>query len=212
MPAVYVILGWLLGLLSPQIVELIQRSYRRRKIRESLFLEMEGLRRKLAATVFQVYDPRGMIDRPFLLWLKPTIGSFRTRRSIMDPQALSFQQSVEGTLALSDAEIRALYPTKQPLTGHLTLKKYTAPFLDSQITSLPLFSPEFQRLALLIHSSLAAINQEIETAWFNYTKTFDTTGNNYAIVLGNMNQASLDLAQICRDTCDDITDLLSRII
>lgn len=210
MPAVYVILGWLLGLLSPQIVEFISKPYRRKGIRKSLFIELGGLHRKLAATVYQVYEPRGMIDRPFLLWLKPIFGSFRTHRRSQNPEALSLQQSVEATLALSDAQIRALFPQKQPVTGHLTLKKYSAPFLDSQLTSLSIFSPEFQRLALLVLSTLAAINQEIDTAWFNYTKTFDVTGPNHAIVLGNMNQASLDLAQLCRDACDDITELLAR--
>jgi hypothetical protein len=48
MNAVYAILGWLLGLLSPHIIELVQRPYRRVQLCNGLCIELIGLRRRMA--------------------------------------------------------------------------------------------------------------------------------------------------------------------
>ena len=152
-----------------------------------------------------VFDQRGMIDRMFLDWLKPIMGTFKYRRS-----PLSFEEKTNRILALTDDELRAMFPPSGTNREHYPLKKSSTPFLDSQITNLHLFTPEFQRLALTIQSKVAAINEEIDKAWFNYTKTFEPglSPQNHAIVQGNMHQTNLNVAELCRDACDDITDLL----
>lgn len=204
---VFIVLGWLLGLLSPHLIELIQRPYRRKIIRESLFIEMEQLCRKLASSIYMVYDQRGMIDREFLDWLKPIMGTYKHRRS-----PLSFAERTDHILALTDEQLRALFPPSGNSRQHVTIKKSSTPFLDSQITNLYLFTPEFQRLALEVQSRISAINEEVDKAWFNYTKTFDAglSPQNHAIVQGNMHQTNLDIVLLCRETCDDIIELMSR--
>jgi hypothetical protein len=204
---VFIVLGWLLGLLGPHLIELIQKPYRRKIIRDSLFIEMEELSRKLAASVYLIYDQRGMIDRAFLDWIRSIMGSYKRRHA-----TLSLREQSDRLLALTDDQIRVLFQPSGNNRQHYTLKKSSVPFLKSQITNLYQFTPEFQRLALGIQAKVEAVNEEIDKAWFNYTKTFESglSPQNQAIVEGNMHQANMNTAKLCREVCDDITELLSR--
>ena len=49
-----ILFGWLLGLLSPPIVELIQKRSRRSALRRSIFIELEGLKVTLAALIYVI--------------------------------------------------------------------------------------------------------------------------------------------------------------
>src|SRR5437016_5056074 len=99
--------------------------------------------------------------------------------------------------------------SKKP-AGPINLKKMAVPFLTSQLSSLHLFSPEFQRIALKICSRLAIINEEIEVAVFNYKKTFDSlTPQNHATVVANFHQSYENVLSLCRPLIDDVNLLLS---
>lgn len=206
MPAVYVALGWALGLFTSLLAEFIQKPYRRRLIRQSLFIELEDLRRKMGAGVYMILDHLGQIDRPFLEWLRPVMGTHRHRYS-----ELSMDEQIRLTLTLTDADLRAAHRPADPARA-LTLKKYTLPFLMSQIPSLSLFSPEFQRLALEIRAKLDTYNEDIDAIWFYLTKTYDPglSAHNHQMLQGNMQRLLSLMAPYARDITDDITDLLAR--
>jgi hypothetical protein len=56
-PAIYVLLGWMLGLLSPHLVDLILRPYRRNDLKRSIFIEIEDLKPKLALKRQMTFSP-----------------------------------------------------------------------------------------------------------------------------------------------------------
>src|SRR5262245_16662104 len=118
MEALYIVLGWILGLLSPPLADLIQKPYRRKKVRESLFIEMEELSRRLAANTYLIYDQQGRIDREFLDWIKPVMGSYKRRHS-KKPLA----EQTDQLLALTDDQIRMLFQPSKNDREHYTLKK-----------------------------------------------------------------------------------------
>jgi len=162
-----ILLGWLLGLLSPPIVELIQRRYRRSVLRRSLFIELEGLRVSLAALIYLIASNDRAVNRE-LLELTEVI--LRSDKAF--PESRTSADEISRLLRFTDEQIANVMVAKKP-AGTLSLKKISVPFLTSQLSSLYLFSPEFQRLALKICSRVAIINEEIEVAAFNYRKTFD---------------------------------------
>jgi hypothetical protein len=135
------------------------------------------------------------------------MGSYKHRHAL-----LSLSEQSDRLLALTDDQIRILFQPSGDNRQHYTLKKWAAPFLQSQITNLYLFTPEFQRLALEIQAKVGAINEGIDKAWFNYTKTFEAglSSQNHSIVEGNMYQANMNTAKFCHEVCDDIVELLSR--
>jgi hypothetical protein len=92
------------------------------------------------------------------------------------------------------------------------LKKVSLPFLTSQIPSLSLFRPEYQRLALSIYSLIETYNDEMDAYKFNYEKTFDSSlsNNSRNAVLANLENTSQHVVMLSRQIGDRIEQLLKR--
>lgn len=207
-PTVFILLGWMLGLLSPRLVELIQRSYRREDLKRSMFIELEDLRPKLAANVFQVAQRDGEVDSALLEWIEPI---WRADKS--NPQNRIVAEVSAGMRQQPDQlqMVSKILAAKETRRG-LTFKKVTLPFLTSQLHALYLFSPEFQRVALKILARLDLLNQEMDVAWFNFQKTFDSalSETSNIAVTQNFNESCQHIGKMCRDLVDDCDILLSK--
>jgi hypothetical protein len=200
-----ILIGWLLGLLSPPIVEWIQRRRRRAELVKSFQIELEGLRLSLASVTYSLGSRRGDVDRELLEVIEPILRSDTTF-----PEALGMADAVRLLMELSDEQLASHAIASSAGASQLGLKRITVPFLSSQLSSLYLFSPEFQRIALKIYSRLAIINEEIDIVAFNLKKTFDALSvENHAIVIGNLNQSYQFLSRLCRRLIDDVNLLLS---
>ena len=193
-----------LGLLSPPIVELIQRRHRRAELRRSLFIELEGLRLILAANVYNIADNDGTLNRELVELVEPIMREDKNfRESKLTAEVLG------SLLKLTDEQFAIKVAPKKP-AGPISLKKISVPFLISQLSALYLFSPEFQRIALKICSRLAIINEEIDVAAFNYRKTFDRLPQpDHATVVTNFLQSYRNILGLCRLLIDDVNLLLS---
>ncbi|HBB98500.1 MAG TPA: hypothetical protein DC054_24220 [Blastocatellia bacterium] len=201
---VFVLLGWLLGLLSPRIIESIQRRYRRTDLRKSLFIELEGLRVTLASLLYVIASNDGTVNRELIELVEPIMREDKNFRE-SKPTA----EVLGSLLKLTDEQFAINVAPKKP-TGPISLKKISVPFLTSQLSSLYLFSPEFQRTALKICSRLAIINEEIDVAAFNYKKTFDRLPQqDHAIVVTNFIHSYRNIFGLCRPLIDDVNLLLS---
>jgi hypothetical protein len=199
-----VVLGWSLGLFSPPIVELIQRRYRRNQLRKSLFVELEGLRVTLAHLIYVIAGNSNSITRERIQLIEPIL---RSDESF--PQNQEIAKYLHDVLTRTDQEIAVIMAAESP-NGPLTLKKISIPFLQSQLSSLYLFSPEFQRIALKIISRLAIINEEIDVADFNYRKTFDRPPQQErAMMVVNFLQGYQNILGLCLPLIDDVNLLLS---
>lgn len=199
-----ILLGWLLGLLSPPIVELIQRRYRRSHLRGSLFIELEGLRLTLAANVYNIAANNRAVNRELVELVEPILRSDK-----VFPESKKAADELSSLMQFTDEQIASIMASKKP-PGPISLKKIAVPFLTSQLSSLYLFSPEFQRIALKICSRLAIINEEIEVAAFNYKKTFDSPSQqDRATLVTNFLQSYLNILGLCRPLIDDVNLLLS---
>jgi len=204
---IFIVLGWLLGLLSPHLIELIQKPYRRVQLRRSLFIEVTELQYRFATLCWMLRQARGEVNKSFLEWYKLAIRGYKSRYA-----PLSVEQGVVALLELNDDQLRAMFPSKADTFDYPVLKKYTLPFLASQVTSLSIFSPEFQRLALEINAKLALVNAEIDTMWFFYTKTFDSSLSNInrEAIYQNMRNSRKNIINISQEICDDIAALVAR--
>jgi hypothetical protein len=125
---------------------------------------------------------------------------------------LSAEEGVDAFLVLTDEQLRSAFPSQEDTFAYPVQKKYTLPFLTSQITALSIFSPEFQRLALEISAKRALINAEIDTTWFYYTKTFDSSLSNInrEVIHQNMRSSRKNIIDTSQEICDDIAALVAR--
>jgi hypothetical protein len=160
----------------------------------------------MGATAFVILNHHGLIDRQFIEWLRPIVGADKLRYS-----ELSTSEIFRGVLALTDEQLRAGFQPGDP-RRHIAVQKFTLPFLTSQIPSLFLFSPEFQRLILEIRAKLGVLNDDIDATWFYFTKPLDSglSTHNYQVLQGNTRELRVAVAQSAREIADDITDPLSR--
>ena len=187
------------------MLDAIQNSYRRAAIQKSLFVELHDLRCKLAMGTFLLAERTGTLNRELLLWLEPIEKSYQGFYAQPD-----FGKGIQGLLKLNDQQLQEL--CKQSADRGLSLKKYALPFLELHLSSLPLFSPEFQRNALEIRAQLSAINEEIDLVRFYQAKTYDSsvTPENYEIIRSSIKRLYGDIGRMWRDLADNTGKLLQR--
>ena len=112
-----IFLGWILGLLSPPIVELIQRRYRRSELRRSLFIELEGLRVSIAALIYVIACNDRAVNRELLELTEPILRSDKTF-----PQNRTSADEISRLLRLTDEQIADVMAAEKP-----SLKKISVP-------------------------------------------------------------------------------------
>src|SRR3990170_5337161 len=69
----FLFLGWLLGLLSPIVVDAIRRRREIKEVKNALLSELGDLQFRLANTVWLTSIRAGQYNRSFLDWFKPII-------------------------------------------------------------------------------------------------------------------------------------------
>jgi len=199
---VSILIGWGLGLVSPPIVELIQRRRRRREIRQGLIIEFEGLRLTLAALTYQLASSRHALNRELIEFIEPM---FRSDKAF--PETTATADALRSLLGLPDDELGSRLRKQGPIP--ISFKKFSLPYMMTHLSSLSLFSEEFQRLALKTSSRLQIINQEIEFASFFFQKTFDSTSESmHETLVENLGRSYENLLNLSRPLLDDLNALL----
>lgn len=203
----FLVLGWFLGLFGPWLTDLFQRPFRRRKIRKSLEVELRELRYKLSLTAVVLAANGGTVDRDLVEWSERIARSDKPRYD-----SLPLELGLQAVLQADDVQLAELARLSKGKWDSFKLKKLSLPFLTSQIPSLSLFKPEYQRLTLSIHALLETYNEEVDAYRFNYEKTFDSSlsNNSRAAVLANLENTSQHVVMLCRQIGDRVEQLLKR--
>ena len=205
MELVYVGFGWLLGLLSPTVVQAITDKRKKREYFKCIRSELEELRYKLSFFSFQMNCDYGALNKPFLLWADTIQASYSG-----DQRSLEYKDAIAKWLAMGEAEFEQLRKLARKDTIGKNLKKYSLPFLTSQIESLSLFTPTFQRLAFEVLGKLATMNEEVESAQYWLKRSFDPVEKNKSdLMRGNLFGGYENLAWMSKQLADKITDLLA---
>jgi len=194
--------GWLLGLLSPIIVDAIKTRYKKEEFRKAIISELKEIQYRLSCNVFLLNRRFGTIDKQLLLWtskiFKSYTGIYAETRSL---------ETLERQLKLSNEELENLSEVIKPDKRQaLTLRKFATPFLDSHIGNLSLYSQDFQLKLFEIKSQLGLLNDQIEDYKFYYQKTFesDISTNNYNIISNNLEECYKSIADKAKTIADAI--------
>jgi len=122
---------------------------------------------------------------------------------------------IETLLKSSDEEIDAYAKemAQQKDVVALNLKKYSLPFLESNMSSISLLDMKLQRLIIQIRTRLNMVNEGIDLNLFYYVKTFDSTlsEDNSAIIKNNLNQSYQNISRQYRMIVDQITRLTDKL-
>lgn len=167
----YLVLGWMLGLLSPLILDKIKARRERRELAVAIRAEAEDLQYRLACVSFLLAQHCGAVSRDYLLWLRPKLAKYKGREPVE-----SGSKFVEALLKASEDELLAMVNSMKAEEGvGLSLKLFQASLIESSLARLPKFPADYQSRIHEFRNQLNALSQEIERALERQRMTFDSS-------------------------------------
>jgi len=211
MSYVSLFVGWLLGILNTLLIDRLTKHCKKQEVKKALLTELDDVRVRLAGTIYKISSRLGTLNKHLMSWTFKIFaerGSIEVTREDMEAMAKIEKMSAAEIQTMVDAIV-----SKQGQAA-LSLKKFFLPFLDSNLSHLPLFDVKFQSLVLEIRTKLTLLNEEIELGRFFYEKTFDSslTTENHRIVTDNLNELYRKVAEMAQLTADKITELIENYV
>ena len=204
---IYITFGWLLGLLGPIIVSLIQKYYRSKDIKNAIFSELKNLVVRLAASCNIAQSHLGIQDKDTFKWLKDIYEKYRSDcpQDILE----SMNKMLQTPSELFNVAVNF---TKAEENVGISLKKFSVPFIESNMESLSLFESKFQREILEVLALMNHLNEEIETAMFYYKLTFEPSSmqTNKNIISGNMKRSYAQIQRMCKNVAIKVENILKQ--
>jgi len=169
-PILFLVLGWILGLLSPVVADFFTKKRRLAEMRRGLLVELAEVRFSLASTTLAVAGTIGAWDRHYLEWLKSDLEAYRGAR---DEDRKQLQGTVAGLLNLDDQQLDAAARSAgSPVSP--ALRKYRLPYLESTMDQVATLGPGAQRQLLEIQAQVGVINDLLDDIRFCLGKSFDS--------------------------------------
>lgn len=203
----YILFGWLLGLLSPGIVERIRRRYRQADLVAAVISELRELQYIMGFVAYQTRSRLGLVTDGFLDWLLPIVRSYEGPGG--DPKVV--QAMVECRRELSEDQRRQVHlATAKPGTAP-GFKEYRLPLLLALAGEISICPLEFQRRVFWIGGRLELYNQQVVFLRTQFEKTFDPsiTGENRQAVELNLSRGCQQLADAAELIANAVAEVAS---
>src|SRR3990167_7852395 len=126
----YIILGWLLALLSPRIIDNIKKHYLKNEIRDALFCELDEIRYTQAFVIYDLLTTTGKADKNIL----NRIGTVFKAYKGFDKNE-EFIDKFNEFLSKDDSELATSLKRQYDPNAALSLKRIYTPFLDTHALS-----------------------------------------------------------------------------
>ena len=191
---ILVVVGWLLGVLSPAMIEIIRRQRDYPLLQQSLRADLSELRLVLALSAINLKCAQGLQDRTLLEWQRNVLASYSGKSDIS-----RMLEGVNTMLTYSDSDLTALAgleAQKGITTGH-GLKKFSAPTVSAMIPTLWQLPRGLQIELLEINQALSHLNEEVEYAQYYFRLTFENLASaNHSIAKANLTASYKNIADM----------------
>ncbi len=206
----FILLGWLLGLLSPVIVEKISSEYNKKQFFKAACTELHDLQYRIVILCFMLGQRYGTIDSEFLQWIKPIIKNYKgyeTNESVI--------KIVDTLLTCNEAQFNAMikHMRAEPNVG-LGLKTFTASFLESNLSLVSKLPIELQVRIHEFRNHLNTLNQEIIVANDLHKLTFDSSvsDENHKIISSELLSKYVFIQSMCKRVVDKLGAVVSSTL
>jgi hypothetical protein len=192
------VLGWLLGTLSPGIGRAILRANRRKDLLRSLTYECGELRFTVANVLFSSRKSLRELDQAVLDLVKPVLLNYAGRED--DKLVATMRQLfIKGDAAVlqwaNDSRSEKKDQFGRPL-GHWPAI-YATPLLSSHIGDLDLFLPDQRERFLRVEAELRLFNEQVQYVRMQHDRTFTATGSNLELTESNLLSARRNFGTRC---------------
>lgn len=201
MEILYIILGWLFGLLSPSIVEKILEKSKRENLKKIIFNDLNELKKRLAPLPYMVYPKYGKLDKKTFNWLKINSG-------------IDFEEGLEKLAKAGHTENDMLdYLNVKGLKENTItyFKKMHLFATDSHIMNFDLIDNSLVEKILEVRFYVEALNEDIDNYRENLNMTFlpGITKINHEIVSRQIDNQSIMIAEKSMYIVDKINNILN---
>ena len=210
MEIIYIPFGWLLGLLSPAIVEKIKSEHSKKQFFNALCSEAHELQFRITLTGFLLGQRYGSIDRAYLLIIKPIIGNYEG-----SDDSKRMTGFIEKLLSSEEKEYEALITIMRAKENMgLSLKTFSSSFLESNLSLISKLPINLQSKIHEFKNTLNVLNQEIISANESHKMTFDSslTDENHGIINANLSEKYATIQGMCQRTSDKLELILKSKI
>jgi hypothetical protein len=200
MEIVYIILGWLFGLLSPSIVNKISEKSKKDSIRKIIFNDLTDVKKRLAPLSFQVYPKYGKLDKKTFEWLKVNSGiDFSQGLENFEKKGLTEEQIIDQFNINGQGKKTATHFKKMHLFA-----------TDSHLLNIGLIESDLVEKILEVRFYVEAFNEDIDSYRENLKMTFlpGITTVNHQIVCDEMDRQNLMIAERSMFIVDKINNIL----
>jgi hypothetical protein len=149
----------------------------------------------------------GLYDKDQLIWVRANLENYEGTDEIED-----ILKALKALLALGDEELKQLNDATRKKGKGRSIKKDALPFLNSNISYLPLFDTELHKMLVEIRSHNNIMNGEIDQSEYFYKMTFDMNldNNNRAIINQSLDKSYRFIADDSRRQVNRINMLVTH--
>ncbi|WP_281649240.1 hypothetical protein, partial [Parendozoicomonas sp. Alg238-R29] len=204
------ILGWLLGLLSPRIVSSIKDHYERNLFFKSAQAELLDLQYRLAFVEFILAQKFGVIDKEHLAEIRKIIFDYE-----YTDDAKATITIIDAILKSSDDNLDAISQNLKADSGYgLNLKNYSTLFIDANGSKISKLPNDIQFKIYDFKNNLSFLNQDINLAKECHKLTFDSaiSSHNHARLVNDIKSQYSELQKSCRAVRNKIQIILESNI
>jgi hypothetical protein len=167
----FLVIGWLLGLLSPVVVDFVAKKRRQLEVKQGLLVELAELRFGLVSATLSVAGSAGALDQEYVAWLESALASVRGARE-EDRRALL--ETVGKLRGLDEQQLAAVARSLGPPPAASALTKHKLPYLESKLDYVASLPPAAQRQLLEIQAQIGVVNEVLDDIRFCLAKSFDS--------------------------------------
>lgn len=198
----YIILGWLLGILSPSIQRLISKEYDKDNLNKIILNNLRDLKKRLAPLPFLILPRYGKLDKEKFEWIRNNVD-------------IDFEEGIKEMLEQGTNQEMILNQLNE--TG---LKKDTLSYfkkmhlfaIDSHLGNFALIDSVGMAKVLEIRFLIEAFNEDVDNFREHLKMTFQSgiTEANHEIVSQQLRNLSLDIADRSMHIVDKINIILDN--
>lgn len=203
----YIILGWLLGIVGPWIIDFIKNHYKRRWLKNSLKNELQDIQKRLTWIPYLILRDYWELDLKTIHWFRSQ--NFFNQEISDDIKNLFYKTDEEIQKDLGELNV-----TSNKETPNFNFRKIETYIIDSNLLNLYLLDNSIQTNILDCKFHLNTLNKEIDLINDFFKMTFDSnmSSENHKIIEDNIykkNHLIIDLAIWCVETTDKLIKKLN---
>lgn len=206
----YIFFGWLLGLLSPAIIEKIKSSYSKKQFFDAICTELSDLQVRMAMVSYSLASKYGQLDRQSLLKTKNVLSKYKGNESCKDSLKL-----IEKLLTYDEAQFQAMQACmKNEADISSSVKQVRISFIEHNTAAISNLPIDIQSKIHELRNQLSYFNEEAKNAKEDERMTFNSTlsDENYAVLKDNLHERYVFISEIGFRVVQKIENILAAKI